>query len=638
MKSLPLAALLAATTVAHAQVYTPPSPSNPNQGGTPTDTVTPRSEDKKSKTPFGQEIPMLDPASETITVGGVTIPMGDNRIIKARFEKYLSQPPEDSEAAEIYRETIDDILAAVSPYREKGPSLKDGWKLLPRASAYPGDARICGSLAEAVYVALLAKRDVNGLSNLNLELEKEKKRTISDGDWKTRHDRSSKVNEKSQIGKGTGAATKEVAAIGYAENSLEYTEFLRRIAEIEILKKANILKTEAQVLQTKIQYQVNMIQWFTQRRFEHVLMAARFYNQIWKDGDSTLHIDKNSDVSKLFSQSVGVNPTVSSLDSLSNEAIHEVDKAIEAFNYLLDQNELHTASKRLMEAFALGEYLSPVATLPRERKRRVQQYVRDLNDLYGMMQARDYTKAKLMVAKLKTQARDFPSAKADSAIAGYTLASDLSIEKAKALLIGGKSDEAAKEIVSAAEIWPTNPKLEEFKALIGSSSAVVMARKDFDRLIAEQNYREIFKRQYEFAPVIKDDPERLDAFQQIIENIKRIEIALNKAAEFANLGSSYSAWEQLAELREEFPDDQNLGRELEKLAPKVSDLAMALERARQFEARTPQQTGSAFAWYLKARGIYLRSKFAEEGIQRMLDQVLPEGSAPISADDDDTFN
>ena len=98
-----------------------------------------------------------------------------------------------------------------------------------------------------------------------------------------------------------------------------------------------------------------------------------------------------------------------------------------------------------------------------------------------------------------------------------------------------------------------------------------MARKDFDRLIAEQNYREIFKRQYEFAPVIKDDEGRLDAFTQIIENIKRIEIALNKAAEFANLGSSYSAWEQLAELREEFPDDPNLGRELEKLAPKVSD-------------------------------------------------------------------
>ena len=55
-------------------------------------------------------------------------------------------------------------------------------------------------------------------------------------------------------------------------------------------------------------------------------MAARFYNQIWKDGDTTLHIDENSDVSKLFTQSVGVSPTVASLDSLANEAIREVLK------------------------------------------------------------------------------------------------------------------------------------------------------------------------------------------------------------------------------------------------------------------------------------------------------------------------
>jgi hypothetical protein len=177
-----------------------------------------------------------------------------------------------------------------------------------------------------------------------------------------------------------------------------------------------------------------MVQWFAQRRFEHVLMSARFYNQVWKDGDTTLHIDENSDVSQLFTQSVGVSPTVASLDSLANEAIREAEKAIEAFDYLVDQNELHTASQRLMEAFALGEYLEPVATLPRERKRKIQGYMRDLNDLYGTMQARDYTKARELVASLKTAARDFPSAKAESAISGYTLASDLAIEKAKALL------------------------------------------------------------------------------------------------------------------------------------------------------------------------------------------------------------
>jgi Flp pilus assembly protein TadD len=621
--------LLLLTLPVLGQVYVPPTPQN-NPNRTPTDTTTTvNNGNTKTKTPYGEEIPMLDPAAETITVGGVAIPLGDNRILKARFEKYLNQPEESSEAAKEYRETVKEILAAVSPYRDGGPVLKDGWSLLPAASSYPGDANICGSLAEAVYVAMLAKRDVNGLKNLNLGLEEEKQKRIRDGDWKTRHDKGDTVNETKKTGNTT--TTSETARIGYAEKSLEYAEVLRRIAEIEVLKKANIARTEAQVLQTKIQYQVNMVQWFVQRRFEHVLMASRFYNQIWRDGDTTLHIDKNSDVSKLFTQSVGVDPTVASLDSLANEAIREAEKAVEAFDYLVDQGELHTASQRLMEAFALGEYLAPVATLPRERKRLIQQYFRDLNDLHGMMQARDYAKAKVMVASLRERARDFPSAKADSAIAGYTLASDLAIEEAKAHLVGGDSDKAAAKIGDAAEIWPTNPKLEEFRELINNSSAVVTNRNDFDRLLAEKNYREIFKRQYEFAPVIKDDPTRLDAFQQIIGNLQRIEGAIGKAAEFANMGNGYAAYEQLAALREEFPDDPKIGRELEKLAPTIASFTEALHRAKKLENRDPSQTGSAMSWYLKARSIFPRSKLAEEGIQRVLDEVLPESdTTPVS--------
>ena len=59
---------------------------------------------------------MLDPSAETITVGGVSIPLGDNRLLKARFEKYLSQPPESDELTLEYRKTIAQILATVSPF------------------------------------------------------------------------------------------------------------------------------------------------------------------------------------------------------------------------------------------------------------------------------------------------------------------------------------------------------------------------------------------------------------------------------------------------------------------------------------------------------------------------------------------
>jgi len=616
--------LLVLAGALQAQVYTPPAGGNtPPANRTPQDTAsTPKQQTGPS--PFGQEIPMLDPSAETLTVGGVTIPLGDNRVLKARFEKYLSQPPEKSEDAVKYRQDIDRILATISPFRSGGPDLYEAFKMLPSAASYPGDANLCGSLAESIYMAMLSKQDVNGLRKLNQSLESEKTAMIREGDWQSRHERDQTLgNKASANGGGNNNRNQQAQNSGTGVNSLRYKETLRRIVEIEALKKANIARTEAQTLRTKAQYQVNMVQWFVQRRYEHVLMAARFYNQIWKDGDTTLRIDKNSDVSKLFTESVGVNPTVASLDSLSNEAIRETAKYVEAFNLMLSRDELHTASQRLMEAYALGEYLAPVATLELEKKLRVQQYFRDLNELYGAMQARDYVKARQLSDGLKDRAKDYPSSKVDSAIAAYTLASDMAIEEAKAHLLARDADKATEKIKTATEIWPTNPKLKEFRDLIGNTSSVVRIRNDFDRLLSEGNYREIASRQYEIAPVIQGDEQRMDAFRQIITNLTKIETALGKAEEFSRAGQKYAAWEQLAEIREQFPDDPKLGRELELLAPEVADFTRALSKAREFEGRDPQQTGSALSWYLKARSIYPRSNMAEEGVRRMADMIMP---------------
>jgi hypothetical protein len=604
-----------------AQVYTPPPP-QANPSGTATD-VTPAAQKKQpAASPLGQEIPMLDPKAETITVGGVAIPLGDNRLLKARFEKYLSQSPENGEAAVEYHKTIDNILATVSPFKAGGPDLAAAFKQLPSASSYPGDANLCGTLAESIYMSMLSKQDIAGLKNLNSSIEEEKKSVILRGDWEARQ-----AKDKTIGGGGAprGKEGKPAPAInpGAGVNSLEYANVLRRIAEIEALKKTNIARTEAQTLRTKAQYQVNMVQWFMQRRYEHVLMAARFYNQIWKDGDATLRIDKNSDVAKLFSESLGVSPTVSSLDSLANEAIREATKYVEAFDLMLSRNELHSASERLMEAFALGEYLAPVATLPLEKKQRVAAYIHDLHELYDTLQAHDYTKTMELAAKLKAAAKDFPSSKVDSAIAGYTLASDLAIEEAKAHLLGKNSEKAAERIRAAAEIWPSNPKLAEFKAMVSGASVMVTARNDFDRLLAEGNFREIARRQYEIAPTIQGDAKREEAFKQIVTNLTKIETALSKAAEFSKIGQDYAAWEQLAELRESFPDDPKLGRELELLAPKVADFTRALDKAKQFENRNPKQIGSAISWYLKARSIYPQSTLAESGTTRLTKEVLP---------------
>ncbi|MBC8127699.1 MAG: hypothetical protein H8M99_11225 [Gloeobacteraceae cyanobacterium ES-bin-144] len=225
--------------IAHAQVYTPPpatkQPAQPSQA--PQDTAAAPAK-QPAASPLGQEIPMLDPSAETITVGGVAIPLGDNRLLKARFEKYLSQPPESDVASIRYRQTISEILATISPFRQGGPDLYAAFKLLPSASSYPGDANLCGSLAESIYMAMLAKQDVNSLNKLNLTMEQEKKEIISDGDWAARHERDDKLNQQAPTtgaGGGGGGGKKQTTTgtaqtPGTGNNSLKYADTLRRIA------------------------------------------------------------------------------------------------------------------------------------------------------------------------------------------------------------------------------------------------------------------------------------------------------------------------------------------------------------------------------------------------------------------------
>ena len=122
MKTFPsiLPTLVVLSQLAPGQVLVPAPEPAPAKAPAENTTVV-RETSAQPDTPLGNEIPLLDPSAETITLGGVTIPLGDNRVLKARFEKYLSQPPESTEEAAEYRATIRTILDTISPLREGGP-------------------------------------------------------------------------------------------------------------------------------------------------------------------------------------------------------------------------------------------------------------------------------------------------------------------------------------------------------------------------------------------------------------------------------------------------------------------------------------------------------------------------------------
>lgn len=643
MKVHHLASLTLTATLASAQVYTPPpsdgggSGRNSENGG---NTVIQRApKEKKDGSFLGSELPFMDPNSEMVSWNGSTWAATDNRLMAARFERYLNEPEDSSEAAKEYRATIEQILEYVSPHHPGGPDFSAAVRLLPRASSFPGDAKLCDSLSQAIYAAVLAKKDVTKTRDLNKAMEDEKQRLVRKYDWKAAQETDPSLDQATPTAGGGGGAKgkgrQPAQNPGRGTNSLEYIDAQRRIVEIEGLKKTNTAKNEIQLVQAKVQYQALMIQLFVQRRFEHVMMASRFYHQIFTDGDNRLHVDKKSDVSKMISETFGVSPTVAALDSLASEAIRDVNKGVDAFKFLSQRGELESAAKRLSESYMVGEFMPAIQTLPREEKRRVLLFVRESYKLIAAIDAKDYTIAREIVATLKESAGDFDATKAEAAIATYTRVSNMHIDSAKLAAANGDNQKAGEEIRKAMEVWPQNPKLAEFDQLVAQGSTLVQAKNDFDRLLSENNYREIFKRQYQIAPAINGDPVREDAFKQIITNIFRIDGALEKASEFSKMGQSYAAWEQLAKLREEFPDDPKLGRQLEQLAPEVADFTKALDRAKTLEERRDRQIGSAMSWYLKARSIYPRSEMAQKGVDRLVDEILPAAAANYQDDEAD---
>jgi hypothetical protein len=643
-----LAILITLTVPISAQVY---SPSSGDDNGTANDRNNGASttvETKNTSTSvYGNELPFVDPTQETITIMGHTFGLGDNRL-GGMFESYLADSPNTSEDALEYRATIDSILKAVSPYTKNvsvPQKIRDGFSLLPRAATYSGDGRICDSLSNAIYAAMLSKGTVKNSKQYIADLEKEKKRIVAKADWMRRSGSTAlSSNTKLRIGLPRRQNGDAKQAPLHTE-SYRIQEMQRRILEIETLKKTHQGKSELSMRQARIEYQALLAQLFIQRRFEHVIIGTRFYNLIFQDGSSKMHLKKDSDVNKFFTEGLGVEPTVTGLDSAANEAMRKAKSLVKGFQNHLEYNELHSASKRLTEAYAIGEFLPVLQTVPASERRIVLEYVRSGNDLIKAMDVRDYTQAKIILEALKKRSSDFDSTKAEGAIAAFTRASNGHIRSAQLALLNGDQASFQEELKKATQVWPTNPKLDEIDkrldSLLENSDMAKTLADDFDRLLSEDNFREIFDRRFEFVPVVKDDTSRKDAIEQIVRNITRIDGTISLAEVSSKNGNNFAAWEALAELRDEFPKDPELLQRLEKLSSKVADFTVALSRAKEFEDNDLNpQTGSALSWYMQAKSIYPSSEHAQEGIDRLSKRIMPDelGQEPAAFSSESPFD
>ena len=605
--------------VSNSQVLTENPPSN-NQTTQNNSTTVINQEPKRSDKPFlGTDVPIFNPGTEVFSWDGQNWNINNNRLMRARFEKYLNTPADNSEDDKEYRNVLKKILDSLSPHKRGNNHLQDAVSLLPRASNYRIDSNLCDSLSQAILGVYYGQKNAVALAEQNAALNKERKLLNWNVEVATSEsliDEARRRNAKSENSNKQQNQGKAVSNTGRVAG------YIQRLAEIEALRIANKTKIGISEVQAKIEYQALILQFAVQRRWEHVLIATRIYRRLFRDGDGVIEIKKDSDADKMLAKGLGLTPTVTSLDMFANEVLREVDEAVIAFEFLADKNELETASKRLAEAFFIGEYLPRIRTLDREKKMKVQSFVRDADSLLSAMDVRDYKNANEIIERMRVQALDFNYSKAKAGIEFYTNMSNTSIAQAKIAAQKGNTDEYKKQMQMAIEAWPLNPQIKEQNDLFASIADVqVTTLNELDTLLAQGNKREIMKNRGRFIAAVQNDQKRTQQLESILNDVLLLEQEIAIIKGLNDNDNPWGAWEIARTAQEKFSDDNELLKLSVELGEKVSPFVRVIKRAEKLEDE--KHNGMSLTWYLKAKSIYPKSNYAKDGMNRLLNIILP---------------
>lgn len=563
---------------------------------------------------LGDALPFMDVGNENVQWDGKMWNVTNNRMFRARLEKYLASPEANGPEDEEYRKVLDEITALLAPTHNGGnPSLPQAVALLPIAAQHPIDANLCDTLANAIYGVWLSQKNVASLRATTNAMVTQRSNRHFFG--KRPYEASPKARPASSSrggGQQQGATPQQTASqIG------DVAQYTKDIVELEAkIKAAEASMATAQVT-AKAEFQAIILQFAIQRRFEHVVLACRFYRHIFSDPSGILNLKEGSDAEKMFASSLGTSPTISALDAFANEAMRDVDEAVQAFDYLVERGDLASASQRISEAFMVGEYLPRVRRVPMPSKLKVLDFTRDANQLISAMEMKDYTLAEALVTKLRTMAKDFDFSKPQAAIETARTISDMHLNKAKVAAMQGDQKGSTEALTQAATIWPTNPKLREFTNMIGANADVkTQAVLDLDRLLSQRNYRQIYNDQGRYLAAVMDDPVRQESLKKVLVDMNKVNVVIATATGLSQNGSVAGAWETIERAYQEFPEDPEVARLRSDFSVKATEFVGALQKAKQHEER--KQLGSALAWYLKARNQFPMSEFAREGITRQV--------------------
>lgn len=205
----------------------------------------------------------------------------NNPAFAAQFEKFLSAPAETSEDAKIYRQRIEKIMELLSPGNATKKNQDEAFNLLTKASEFESDANICSTIHDAVYTAANIRSEIARLIQQNIDLERQRKIA----EYNNLQAARARPLDQSSVGKNEADSYNKNQDI---ERDARMEPTKRELASLGQTIEKNKLRIASAESSAKFQLQTLILQLFVQRRYQHVIIANRFYRAIFDDGDQSI--------------------------------------------------------------------------------------------------------------------------------------------------------------------------------------------------------------------------------------------------------------------------------------------------------------------------------------------------------------
>lgn len=603
---------------------------------------------------FDTDSDAFNPEEGTVNWKGHTYNVGQFRVFRARFERYLGQP--ESIDQDVYRAIVNEIFNLLSTRTGEAAAenTRKAWQLLYRASEFESDGGASLSIANEVFNAwrIRDEKEAIGVTQAELDrIRRQQQAAVSYSGDLIAKEGANVVSKASSLpgisgpttnvnvngASGAGAtkgntqgnqpASGSSSALSGSATAGPVAQFFRTrdLAETEAKIKASEGSAVITGIAAKLQFQSTLVTLFLQRRFQHCLIAASFYRYIFKGSAQSIEPKLKKEIST-FLPSSDLAVTVETLEFLSREAMNETESSMQGVRASYADGQLVAALERLQESFFLGEFLPPVAQFEREKKQVLLNLYKQVDEARKLADLKDYDAVDKLVAQIGATAKDFRTSEVTSALRAAQRMSTLSLYGAQQAAASGDFARAQEGIQRAAGLWPLNPALKTYtenmaqQVDLGSQAAVL-----FDDASKRGDFRRIYDQRSELAIALLSDAVRGPQLKEIIERISRVEIYLAQAKELEAQNNAFAAWEALDAACTLTPNDVIVNQRRADLAPRVAAFVGRVDSAKRQEAAGNE--AAALTQYLAAQGLYPASSLARTGIERVSALLLDELTA-----------